>query len=244
MRREHGTALRQPETAALHTVRTENNMDLVIAPSVLACDLTRLGESVRAAEDGGADWHHMDVMDGHFVPNITFGPDIVQAVKNSSELPIDVHLMIEEPDRYVEPFVKAGADYVTFHIEAMPEPRPLLQRIRDLGALPGLVVKPATPASAVLPYLDAVALILVMTVEPGFTGQKFMADQLPKIAALRREAGPDLNIAVDGGINEQTAVQIARAGANVAVAGAFVYRSGDIPGKIAALRQVMKENIV
>ena len=218
-------------------------MHLIIAPSMHACDLAHLEESLRAAEAAGADWHHVDVMDGHFVPNLTFGPDIVQAVKRSGKLPVDVHLMIEEPARYAEPFIKAGADILTFHIEVMPDPRALVRRIRDLGARPGLVVNPATPASAILPHLDGVDMVLVMTVEPGFTGQKFMPECLDKIAALRREAGPALDIEVDGGINEDTAALAARAGANVAVVGAAVYRSRDMRAAVAGIREAMAKNI-
>lgn len=219
------------------------NMELIIAPSILACDLTRLGESLRAAEQGGANWHHVDIMDGHFVPNLTFGPDIVKAVKSVATLPIDVHLMVEEPDHYVESFIQAGADHVSFHIEVVPEPLPLLQCIRDLGARPGLVINPPTPASTLFPYLAAVDLVLVMTVNPGFTGQEFMPGPVAKIAELRREAGPELNIEVDGGISEETVALTSRAGANVAVAGASVYRTNDIAAAIAGLRKVMRENI-
>ena len=218
-------------------------MELIIAPSILACDLTRLGESLRAAEQGGANWHHVDIMDGHFVPNLTFGPDIVKAVKSVATLPIDVHLMVEEPDHYVESFIQAGADHVSFHIEVVPEPLPLLQCIRDLGARPGLVINPPTPASTLFPYLAAVDLVLVMTVNPGFTGQEFMPGPVAKIAELRREAGPELNIEVDGGISEETVALTSRAGANVAVAGASVYRTNDIAAAIAGLRKVMRENI-
>ena len=151
--------------------------------------------------------------------------------------------MIEEPARYAEPFIKAGADILTFHIEVMPDPRPLVRRIRDLGARPGLVLNPATPASAILPHLDGVDMVLVMTVEPGFTGQKFMPECLDKIAALRREAGPALDIEVDGGINEDTAALTARAGANVAVVGAAVYRSRDMRAAVAGIREAMAKNI-
>lgn len=218
-------------------------MALIIAPSVLACDLARLGDSAKAAEAAGADWHHVDVMDGHFVPNLTFGPDIVAAVKKSSALPIDVHLMIEEPARYAEPFIRAGANTLTVHIEVLPDPRPLLRRIRELGAHPGLVVKPATPISAVFPYLEDVDIVLVMSVEPGFTAQEFMPGCLGRIEELRREAGPGLDVEVDGGINAETAAQTAQAGANVVVAGAAVYRSPCIKTAIERIRQALRENL-
>ena len=221
---------------------TNENPELIIAPSILACDLTRLGESVRLAEQGGADWHHVDVMDGHFVPNLTFGPDIVMAVREACSKPIDVHLMLEEPQRHADAFLDAGANSLTFHIEVAPDPLPLIRRIRDKGGWPGLVIKPATPASAVFPFLDQIDMVLVMTVEPGFTGQAFMPDCVQKIAELRREAGPGLRIEVDGGVNERTIAETARAGANVIVAGAAVYRSDDIGGAISRIRNTLKQH--
>jgi ribulose-phosphate 3-epimerase len=217
-------------------------MRCIIAPSVLACDLTRLGDSVRAVERAGADWHHVDVMDGHFVPNLTFGPDIVQAVRRASTLPVDTHLMIADPARFAEIFIRAGAGIVTFHIEVAPNPRPLLRKIRRLGARPGLVVKPGTPVSAVLPFLDETDLVMVMSVEPGWTGQKFMPKALRKIRELRRKAGPALDIQVDGGVNEETLVACAQAGANVIVAGAAVYRSDSPRRAIRRIRATLKKN--
>ncbi len=218
-------------------------MRTIIAPSILACDMTRLGESLSAVEAGGADWHHVDVMDGHFVPNLTFGPAIVKAVKAASGLPADVHLMMDNPADHAEAFIEAGANIVTVHIEVLPDPLPLLRRIRNLGAKAGLVVKPKTPVSSVFPYLDEIEIVLIMTVEPGFTGQSFLPDCVTKVAELRREAGPEFDIEVDGGINEKTVVQTARAGANVAVAGAAGCRTGNIAGAIAGLRRTMEENI-
>ena len=220
----------------------KENPELIIAPSVLACDLGRLGESVSLAETSGADWHHVDVMDGHFVPNLTFGPDIVKAVRKASSLPIDVHLMVEEPTRYAEPFLEAGANSITFHSEVVPDPRPLIRAIRDAGGWPGLVVKPGTAVSSVFPFLDQIDMVLIMTVEPGFTGQEFMPECVSKISELRREAGPEMRIEVDGGIDEETVIETARAGANVVVAGAAVYRSGDIREAIARIRKSLSEN--
>jgi len=202
-------------------------MRAIIAPSVLACDLSRLGEAVREVEDAGADWHHVDVMDGHFVPNLTFGPDIVRAIRRASRLPVDVHLMVTNPETHVEPFVRAGAEIVSFHIEAAKDPVGLIRRIHDLGARAGVVVRPPTPVSSVFPYIGQVEMVLVMTVEPGFTGQQFMPDCVPKIRELRRHAGPALDIQVDGGVNEETVAPAAAAGANVVVAGAAIYRADD-----------------
>ena len=217
-------------------------MRCIIAPSVLACDLARLGDSVRAVERAGADWHHVDIMDGHFVANLTFGPDIVQAVRRSSSLPLNVHLMIEEPARFAETFIRAGASILTFHIEVVPDPRALLRKIRRLGARPGLVLKPRTPVSAIRPFLGQVDFVLVMSVEPGFTGQKFIPKCLPKISELRRVAGPEMDIEVDGGINDATVVAVARAGANVFVAGAAIYRSPSPQRAIRRIRESLQRN--
>jgi ribulose-phosphate 3-epimerase len=217
-------------------------MRCIIAPSVLACDLAHLGDSVLAVERAGADWHHLDIMDGHFVPNLTFGPDILLAVRRASTLPVDTHLMVTDPARFAEIFIGAGASTITFHIEVVPNPRPLLRKIRRLGARPGLVVKPGTPVSAVFPFLDEVDLVLVMSVEPGWTGQKFMPKALGKIRALRRKAGPALDIEVDGGVNEETLGPCAEAGANIIVAGAAVYRSDSPRRAIRRMRATLKKS--
>jgi len=217
-------------------------MEFIIAPSILACDLSRLGEELRVVEDAGADWHHVDVMDGHFVPNLTFGPDICKAVKTTGSLFTDVHLMVTNPENFVEPFIEAGADMVTFHIEVGYDAGTLLRRIHRLGARAGLVVRPKTPVSTVFPHLGDADMVLVMTVEPGYTGQAFMRDCVAKVAELRREAGESLDIQVDGGINEATAAEVAAAGANVIVAGASVYRSGDVAAAIRAIRSAVERN--
>lgn len=217
-------------------------MRSIIAPSILACDLTRLAEELRMVEAAGADWHHLDVMDGHFVPNLTFGPDLCKAVKTAGSLFTDVHLMVTDPGNFVEPFITAGADQITFHVEANAEPRALLERIHSLGARAGLVVRPKTPVAEVFPFLDALDIVLIMTVEPGYTGQDFMPACVAKATELRRYAGGALDIEVDGGIGETTAAAIAAAGANVIVAGASVYRAADPAAAIRGIRAAIENN--
>ncbi|WP_438446760.1 ribulose-phosphate 3-epimerase [Gorillibacterium sp. sgz5001074] len=202
-------------------------LPLLIAPSILSADFSRLGEEIRDAEQGGADWIHVDVMDGHFVPNITIGPLVVQAIRPVTKLPLDVHLMIEEPDRYIPAFAQAGADYITVHAEACTHLHRTLGFIREQGAKPGVVLNPATPLSVLDYVLPDLELVLLMTVNPGFGGQKYIPSVTAKIAALRRkldEAGlSHVPIEVDGGVNEATARTVAEAGANVLVAGNAVF---------------------
>jgi ribulose-phosphate 3-epimerase len=212
-----------------------------IAPSILAADFTRLGEELQAIEQAGADWAHVDVMDGHFVPNITLGPFIVEAVKRATSLPLDVHLMIEEPERYIEDFVRAGANTVGVQVETCPHLHRTVGQIHDAGARACVVLNPATPASAVDVVLPDVDQVLVMTVNPGFGGQKFIASMLPKIAALRAqidELGLDITLEVDGGIASETIARAAAAGADTFVAGTAVFGAADYAEAIRTLRQL------
>ena len=197
-----------------------------IAPSILSADFGRLAEEVRAVEAAGADWIHVDVMDGRFVPNITIGPLVVKAVRQATKLPVDVHLMIVEPERYVADFVKAGADWVSVHVEASPHLHRTLQQIKAAGAKAGVVLNPHTPEDAIRYVLDEADLVLVMSVNPGFGGQSFIPSALPKIAALRGQIdalGREVALEVDGGVAKGTIAGVARAGADVVVAGSAVY---------------------
>jgi ribulose-phosphate 3-epimerase len=213
---------------------------IIIAPSVLAADLSRLRDEVRAVEAAGADWVHLDVMDGHFVPNISFGPAVLAALRRHTRLPLDVHLMIAPVDRYLAAFAEAGADHISLHAEAGPHLHRSLQAIRALGRKAGVVLNPATPVEHLLWVLDLVDIVLVMTVNPGFGGQEFLDSQLAKIAALRRAigaSGRDIALAVDGGIGERTVERVVAAGANVIVAGTAVFGVPDYAAAIAALRR-------
>lgn len=210
-----------------------------IAPSLLAADFARLGEEARAVEAAGADWLHLDVMDGHFVPNISFGPVVVQALRRHCSLPFDVHLMIAPADPYLEAFARAGADLISLHPEAGPHLHRSLQTIRGLGKKAGVVLNPATPVSAVENVLDLCDLILVMSVNPGFGGQSFLEGQLTKIAALRRmidASGREIALQVDGGVTAATAPRCIAAGADVLVAGTAVFGAPDYAAAIRTLR--------
>lgn len=213
---------------------------ILIAPSILSADFARLGEEIRDVEQGGADWIHVDVMDGHFVPNMTIGPLVVQAIRPVTKLPLDVHLMIEEPDRYIAAFAKAGADYITVHAEACVHLHRTVQSIKELGVKAGVVLNPATPLSAVELVLDDVDLVVVMTVNPGFGGQSFIPAMTEKIANLRqlldRRGLARVHIEVDGGINAETASTVIKAGANVLVAGNAVFGKLDRAAAITELR--------
>lgn len=210
-----------------------------ISPSILSCDYSKMGEEFKRMEDCKADWLHIDVMDGHFVPNITLGAPVVKCMRKCSNLVFDVHLMISDPKKYIPDFVQAGADVITFHVESDSPVEETIDLIRSLGCKAALSVKPKTPVEVVFPYLEKLSMVLVMTVEPGFGGQSFMADMMDKVKVLRAECkkrGLDTDIQVDGGINEQNAGLAVESGANVLVAGSAIFGSKDAKATIASLK--------
>lgn len=215
-------------------------MSLVIAPSILSADFAKLGYEIERAEAASADWIHVDVMDGHFVPNLTIGLPVVKSLSKIAKIPLDVHLMITEPDQYLEDYAEAGATYITVHVEACTHLQRTLSHIRKIGKKAGVALNPATPPDTLRYVLEDVDLVLVMTVNPGFGGQKFINEVVPKIAQVRElfdKAGrPQVYISVDGGINAETAKLVTAAGANVLVAGSSIYGAKDIRQAIAELR--------
>lgn len=213
-----------------------------IAPSILSADFGRLAEEIAAVEAAGADWIHIDVMDGHFVPNITIGPSVVASLRKTTKLPFDVHLMIENPDQYIEAFATAGSDVLTVHVEAARHLNRTLNRIRELGVKAGVSLNPATPLGLIEPILNDLDLLLIMTVNPGFGGQKFIGSVLPKIKNAKEilsHLAPQVLIEVDGGVNLDNIQSIADAGADVLVAGAAVFGSGDYAGTIGAMKSIL-----
>ncbi|MBC2115810.1 ribulose-phosphate 3-epimerase [Listeria booriae] len=213
-----------------------------IAPSILSADFANLASDIKEVESYGADYIHVDVMDGHFVPNITFGPSVVKAIRPVTKLPLDVHLMIENPDRYIPDFAKAGADYISVHVEACPHLHRTLQLIRSFDVKAGVVLNPATPIEMIKHVLEEVDLILFMTVNPGFGGQSFIKEVLPKIEATKAiidEKNLDIEIEVDGGVDDKTAPLCVAAGANVFVAGSYIYGNKNREKAMDKLREVV-----
>ncbi len=213
-------------------------MTVLIAPSILSADFARLADAAQMLEKGGADWLHVDVMDGHFVPNLTIGPVVVKSLKKHTQLPMDVHLMITDPIQYAEPFAKAGAWGLTFHVEAVQDSAAVIREFQRLGVRPGASIKPKTPASAVIPFLKDLNVVLVMSVEPGFGGQSFMPEVLPKVRELKdyiRKHNLSCKVEVDGGIDMKTAGPTIEAGADVLVAGNAIFGA---PDPLSALRDL------
>jgi len=213
-----------------------------IAPSIISADFSRLGEEISAVETGGADWIHIDVMDGHFVPNITIGPGVIGSLRKTTKLPFDVHLMIENPHRYIEDFAAAGSDIITVHVEATHHLHRSVAMIRDMGIKAGVSLNPATPLIQVEPLLADLDLLLIMTVNPGFGGQEFISSMLPKIRKAREminTISPAISLEVDGGVNLENIKTIAEAGADVVVAGTSIFGSKDYRSTIAAMRAIL-----
>ncbi len=216
----------------------------LIAPSILSADFVKLGEEIKAVESGGADWIHVDVMDGHFVPNITMGPLVAEAVRRSTHLPVDVHLMIENPDKYIDAFAQAGADYISVQVETCPHLHRTIHLIKEKGSKAGAVLNPATPLTALDWMLEDLDFVLIMSVNPGFGGQKFIPGSLDKIRCLRAmidDNGLSTLIQIDGGVNKHTVADIVAAGAHVLVAGSAIFGSSDYAKAISQLKHYGRE---
>lgn len=215
---------------------------LKIAPSILAADFKRLGEEVRRVEEAGADLLHIDVMDGHFVPNLSMGPMIVKSLRAITDLPFSVHLMVEEPERFIQPFINAGADILTLHIESSRNVYTRIQSIKNLGKKAGIALNPLTPLCSIQYLLEDLDMILLMSVDPGFGGQSFISNVLPKIRQARQmidERGLEIDLAVDGGVNERTAPSVVNAGANVLVMGSAVFHKNDVGNALNNIRKLV-----
>jgi len=215
---------------------------VLVAPSILSADFSKLREEIKAVEMAGADWIHIDVMDGHFVPNLTIGPVVVKSIRKTTSLPFDVHLMISNPEKYIERFVDAGADILTVHIETVENPLGTIKKIRDLGCKAGLTLNPDTPFKKISEFVPEVDLVLIMTVYPGFSGQKFKEEVIPKISEARKKIdsiGKDIYLEVDGGINDKTSILAKNAGADVLVAGNHVFKSKNYEKAISLLKKTL-----
>ncbi len=219
-------------------------MKNILSPSLLAADFTKLGQQLEQIEKGGAQYIHLDVMDGMFVPNISFGIPVIQSIRKCSNLVFDVHLMIMEPERYVEAFYKAGADIINFHVEATKSPGDVLAKIKSFGVKTGITIKPNTPVSEIVPYLEQVDMVLVMTVEPGFGGQKFMAEKMEKVTELvkiREQKNLSFDIEIDGGVNMNNIKEILSTGVNVIVAGSAIFGAEDVEKSTREFLKILQE---
>ncbi len=230
----------------IHSIRNLPYNSITVAPSLLAADFSRLAEGIKSIEDAGAELLHLDIMDGHLVPNISFGPPVIKALRPHSKMIFDTHLMITDPLKYVKSFADSGSDHLTFHIECNDNPDDVIKAINDHGMTAGLTLKPGTPASTIIPYLDRIDMVLIMSVEPGFGGQSFMIDMMPKVSEIRRAiqvCGRPVHLEIDGGIDEKTVHTASAAGAAMMVAGTAVFRHPLGPTKAIELLRAAKVNM-